>query len=48
VAIVDAIADGDGDAAEGAMRLHLSAVAEALHAAATEAASGLDAVVASH
>jgi DNA-binding GntR family transcriptional regulator len=33
VAIVDAIADGDGDAAEAAMRRHLSGVADALRAA---------------
>jgi DNA-binding GntR family transcriptional regulator len=48
VAIVDAIAEGDGDAAEAAMRRHLSAVAESLHAAASEAASVHDALAATH
>jgi DNA-binding GntR family transcriptional regulator len=34
-AVVDAIADGDGDAAERAMRTHLSHVADALRSAET-------------
>ena len=37
-AIIDAIAAGDGDAAEEAMRLHLSHVAEALHRSRADAA----------
>jgi DNA-binding GntR family transcriptional regulator len=48
VAIVDAIAKGDGDAAEAAMRRHLSAVAETLHAAAVQSASGHDTLAATH
>jgi DNA-binding FadR family transcriptional regulator len=32
-AVVDAIADGDGDEAEAAMRTHLSHVADALRSA---------------
>jgi len=47
MAIVDAIAAGDGEAAEAAMRRHLSGVAEALCAAvAADEAAGLDALAA--
>ncbi len=43
VAIVDAIADGDADAAEAAMRQHLSGVTETLRrAVADDAAAGVD------
>jgi DNA-binding GntR family transcriptional regulator len=46
-AIVEAIADGDPDAAEAAMRRHLSGVSETLRAAvAADASAGVDALAA--
>jgi DNA-binding GntR family transcriptional regulator len=46
-AIIDAIAGGDGDAADSAMRRHLSGVTEALRAAvAADGAAGIDALAA--